>query len=180
MYIFRLFLLVITFCDISRSTPLIPLYQTHPTLPHLSCSTPLIPIYRTNPTLPHSSNSTPFIPLYFAHPTLPPYPTFPNLSNSSSLRLVLPNLTLFIQLYPTNPHPSNSTPHIHLYPTHPTLPHLSKLPSITQFYPTRSTQPHPSHFTPPIPLYIIQYKNADKKYKREQNKTTIVNSIESI
>ena len=51
----------------------------------------------------------------------------------------LPNLTLLILLYPTDPHPSNSTPPVKLYPIHPTLTHASNLTSIAQFYPTRST-----------------------------------------
>ena len=86
------------------------------------------------------------------------------------------------QIYLTLHYPS---PSILLYPTHRTISHLSNLTSITPFYSAHHTLPNSSHSTLPIPLnpthpqYVIQYKNATKKYKREQNRTTIVNNIES-
>ena len=166
MYFFRLFLMMITFYGISHSTPLIRLYTTHPTLPHLSRYIALIPFYPTDPTLFHLSHSTSPIPLYPVSHSTP-------LSNFSQL----------IQLYSTYPiYPNTSCyyfTHITLNSNRPTLPH-----------PFRSIQPILVYFTHPNlphPIYKRQQKlktrtklQTQKNYKHEKNKNTLSNYIDSI
>ena len=64
---------------------------------------------------------------------------------------------------------SNSTPLIPFYPTyHATISHISHSTLIVPLYPTHPALSHPSYSTSSIPIYPIQYRNANKNYKREQ------------
>ena len=120
---------MITFYGISHSTPLIPLYTTRPTLPHLSRYIALIPFYPTDPTLFHLSHSTSPIPLYPVSHSTP-------LSNSSQLIQlystypIYPNTSCYYFTHitlnsnrSTLPHPFRSIQPILVYFTHPNLPH---------------------------------------------------------
>ena len=77
---------------LSRSTPLIQLYPTYPTLPHLSNSSP----YITYPALPFPFNS---------NPTCPALPTHQTLSHPSHYISLIP----LYPVHPTLPHLSHST-----------------------------------------------------------------------